>query len=302
MPSYKKEPNKVIPFLKNLFSMENYDIIHCHVINSGSLVLAVAKQMGIPIRILHSHATQSGDEWWKEFRNIPFKKMSVACANAYFACSNLAGEYLFGEKIFDTIPNAIDIVKYSYDSKKRVQIRNEYNVGGKVVIGTVGRMTKQKNPYFIIDIVCELNKRKLDFCFWWFGSGELDEKVKEYAKEKGVSHKVKFWGSVPNVHEYYSAMDIFILPSLYEGLPVVGIEAQVAGLTVILGDTITVETKISEATQFLPIENANIWADRIIEEKDVDHENNLVGIQTEKYTICYQGECLDNIYRNLLEK
>lgn len=302
MPSYKKQPQKIISYLKNLFEEQNYDIIHCHVLNSGSLILAIAKQMGVPVRILHSHATQSGDERWKEYRNIPFKKMSLYCANYYFSCSELAGNCLFGKRNFKVIPNAIDISKYSFDSSKRKEIRRKNNVDDKYIIGTVGRLTKQKNPYFIIDIISEVDKRNIDFCFWWFGSGELDEKVKIYAEEKKISHRIKFWGSVQNVYEYYNAIDTFILPSLYEGLPVVGIEAQVAGVTVLLADTITKETQISAATIFLPIDNINCWVEKIIEKQTVNHEDNLKKIKLEKYMIGYQAECLNDLYQSLLER
>ena len=177
MPSYKKEPFKIIPYLKHLFTDNKYDIVHCNVMNSGSLILRIAKTHKVPIRILHSHATQTGDKKWKEHRNKFFCTVSLKNANTYFSCSHLAGDYLFGKDNYYLIPNAIDVNRYSYDQKKRNLLRNEEHCGKKLIVTTVGRFTRQKNPMFIVDIVYELSKMGIEFAFWWFGNGELEHEV-----------------------------------------------------------------------------------------------------------------------------
>ena len=302
MPSYKKEPFKIIPYLNRLFTDNKYDVVHCNVMNSGSVILKIAKIHKVPVRILHSHATQTGDKKWKELRNKFFCAVSLKNANTYFSCSHLAGDYLFGKDNYYLIPNAIDIDKYSYDQQKRKLLREEERCEKKLVVTTVGRFTRQKNPMFIVDIVDELSKMGIEVAFWWFGNGELEPEVHKYAGEKGVDKYIKFWGANPKVMDYYSAADIFILPSLYEGLPVVGIEAQVAALPVLLADTITTETQISDSVRFLPITDAKLWAENIAELRNCNRETIAKSLNLSEYKIENQAEKLKNLYSDLLRK
>ncbi len=301
LPSYKKELNKIPEFLDNLFKNNSYDIIHSHVVNSASLILYYAKKNRIPIRILHSHATKTGDRKWKEIRNKLFSSLSLAFSNHYFACSNLAGDYLFGKKKYTVINNAIDLKKYYFKPQIRENIRNKEICANKVIVGTVGRMTIQKNPFFIVDIVKEMKNRKMNFNFWWFGDGELEKKIKIYAQQNDVLEDIVFWGACENVHEYYSAMDVFILPSIYEGLPVVGIEAQVSGLPSVFSDTVTTEVAIVEGVEFLPIDEPVKWAERIESWSKFDRQKNIVSLKTKKYQIESQGEKLYKMYEKLVK-
>ena len=132
----------------------------------------------------------------------------------------------------------------------------------------------------------------IEFAFWWFGNGELEHEVHKYASEKGVDKYIKFWGANSKVMNYYSAADIFILPSLYEGLPVVGIEAQVAALPVLLADTITTETQISDSVRFLPI----------AELRNYDRETITRSLNLLDYKIENQAKKLKNLYLELLKK
>lgn len=302
MPSYKKEPFKIVPYLNHLFTYNKYEVVHCNVMNSGSVILRSAKTHKVPVRILHSHATQTGDKKWKELRNKLFCMVSLKNANTYFSCSHLAGDFLFGKDNYYLIPNAIDIDKYSYNQQKRQLLRNEEHCGKKLVVTTVGRFTRQKNPMFIVDIVDELSKMGIEFVFWWFGNGELEPEVHKYASEKDVDKYIKFWGANPKVMDYYSAADIFILPSLYEGLPVVGIEAQVAALPVLLADTITTETQISDSVRFLPITDAKLWAENIAELRDCNRETIAESLNLSEYKIENQAKKLKNLYSDLLSK
>jgi glycosyltransferase EpsF len=302
MPSYKKKPLEVVPYLKKIFKENNYDILHCNVMNSGSIVLMLAKKYRIPVRILHSHATQTGDKKWKEIRNKLFCGMSLNFANTYFSCSHLAGDYLFGKDNYYLIPNAIEVEKYSFNMEKRRFHREMEKCEDKLVLITVGRFTKQKNPLFIVDIVRALSCLNNNFVLWWFGNGELEKTVTQYAKENRVDKFIKFWGASSAVNEYYSAADIFILPSLYEGLPVVGIEAQVSALPALLSNKITAETKISNPVEFLPITDADLWAKRILYYASFDRENNVKSLNLGAYKIEEQAEKLKTTYTSLLEE
>lgn len=300
LPSYTKHPIKMISYLRSLFSKEQYDIIHCNVLNSGSIILREARKQNIPVRILHSHATQTGDEKWKELRNIIFSKISLRNANCYFSCSQLAGDYLFGQNNYYLIPNAIDIEKFSFNESIRHEIQKKENCENKLVLMTVGRITRQKNPEFIVDLVKSLKNIREDFILWWFGNGELEESIKKRAKEKNVLDKIKFWGASNRVNEYYSAADIFILPSLYEGLPVAGIEAQVSGLSVIFSEKITAEAQITPNVIYLPITDPNIWATNISKHTDFDRNTALNNVNLDAYKIEVQSQKLKNLYLDLL--
>lgn len=299
LPSYKKEPLKLFRYINKLYKNEKYDIVHCNVINSGSLILLMARLNKVPVRILHSHATQNGDNFIKQLCNFIFKKVSMFNSNYLFACSYLAGEKLYKKRKFYVINNAIDVEKYDYNEKYRTEIRKEECCNDKKVIMTVGRITKQKNPYFIIDI---LKKIKNDnYVFWWFGNGDMDEEIKEFV-DKEKMEKIKFWGAINDVNKYYSAADIFILPSLYEGLPVVGIEAQISGIKCFFSDTITKETAITSDTIFLTINDSNEWAKNIEEYNITSRLETQKYIDTSKYEIEKEYKKLENIYTKILKE
>lgn len=302
MPSYKKHPLKTVSYLNNLFKENNYDIVHSNVFNSGALILMIANKHKVPVRILHSHATQTGDKKWKEIRNKFFCSISLHYANKYFSCSHLAGDYIFGKDNYHVIANAVDIEKYSYNSILRKKIREEKKCTDKFIVMTVGRFTKQKNPYFIVDIINKLKSYNNDVIFWWFGNGAMEDEVKKYAEENNVLDVIEFYGASKKVNEYYSAADIFILPSLYEGLPVVGIEAQVSGLPTLFSNKITKEAWISNYTKFLPIESPDIWAEEILGFLKFKREDNLKNINFDEYKIENKSKDLAGIYKSILNE
>lgn len=302
LPSYLKSPLKFLNVIKMIFNENDYDIVHSNVVNSASLILKYAKKFKVPVRILHSHATENGDSLFKRFRNFIFKSLSIYYSNCYFACSNLAGKALFGNREYKVIHNAINIEKYSFKEDLREEYREKYNVKNKLVLITVGRLTKQKNPFFIVDIIVELNSKNNDIVLWWFGNGKLENDIKKYAVKRGVREKIIFWGANDKVNEFYSAADIFILPSLYEGLPVVGIEAQISGLPAIFADTITQETKISAFVDFVSINNINEWCNSIEKYSKVKRFNVIKSLNTNEYEITNQAKRLEKIYQKLLSK
>ena len=302
MPSYKKEPLKVIPYLKKVFKENQFDVVHCNVMNSGSLILMMAKICGVKVRILHSHATQTGDKAWKKIRNKLFCSITLKCSNTYFACSHLAGDYLFGKNNYFLIPNAIEIGQYKFSSINREEIRNTLGIGEFKVIMTVGRFTHQKNPFFIVDIIKQYSKTHKDFVFWWFGNGELEEKVKEYATNQNIIDKIIFWGARADVNKYYSAADVFILPSLYEGLPVVGIEAQIAALPIVFSDNISKEAKISNNVEFENIKDPMVWCSTIDNVVSKDRVENEKSVKFFEWDISKQAEKLAEIYNKLINR
>lgn len=244
--SYKKSIEKII-------KDSNYDVVHCHMINSGFVFLKVAKKYNVKKRILHSHTTSNGDSLLKRLVRFLPKKLSLYFANQYLACSYAAGKYLFKNRKFEIINNAISV------NESRANVDKIYNAG------TVGRFTKQKNPFFIVDIIKECSKMNPNFKFVWIGDGELKKDVLKKLSELNLTKNVIFTGIIDNVIEYYSKMEVFILPSKYEGLPVVGVEAQVNEIPCIFSNKITEEILINDNTIMLSINNPKAWAIKIFE-------------------------------------
>lgn len=303
MPSYTHHPLQVLPFLRKIFADNHYDIVHCNVMNSASPILMMAKRYGVKVRIFHSHATQNGDTKWKQTRNRLFADLTIKYSTTNFSCSKMAGDYLFGKDNYYEIPNAIDITKFKFDDKIRQEVRNEYHVASnKKIIMTVGRFTAQKNPMYIVDIIAELKKRDFNFVFWWFGDGELEDDVKKYAKTKQVTDVITFWGSRIDINRLYMAADAFILPSLFEGLPVVGIEAQISGLPTLLADTVSDETKISKYTEFLSLDDPAYWADEIEKSVNVDHNIVSANVDMNTWDIVKAAQRLKKLYIDLISE
>lgn len=248
----------------NILEKYNYKVIHVHLPNAGFLYLSIAKKYGVPIRILHSHNSKGSDIWWKNIRNGFLNKLGILYANKYFSCSKKAAEYLFGEKRLregrvEIINNAIEIDKFLFNNSIRIKLRNNLNIDKEqFVIGHVGRMSQQKNHFFLIDIF-KLFHNNNNCKLVLVGDGELKEKIESYTKINNLSDSVIFLGSRDDVNEVLQIFDVFVLPSLFEGLPVVSIEAQAAGLKCLLADTITSECNLTGNIKFLPLDNKLMW-------------------------------------------
>ena len=178
---------------------------------------------------------------------------------------------MFGDKLYDSglveiINNAIDLAQFEYTPQVRDIIRSELNISDKLVIGHVGRFMKQKNHLFLIDIFKQIHLRDSNTVLLLVGEGDLEQDIKDKVNRLELGGCVFFLGVRTDVHNLFSAMDVFLLPSLYEGLPVVGIEAQASGLRVVAADTITKDAKIVENFIFIPLEqSAQSWAEKALE-------------------------------------
>lgn len=303
LPSFKKGIFKYLKALDNVFNSETkYDIVHCNVMNIGAIILRYAKKNGVKVRILHSHATKSAEQKFKEIRNNIIAPITKHYSTDFFSCSKLAGEYLFGTAQYYVVNNAINESKYVFNENKRQLLRNELNINENFVVGTVGRFAPQKNPLFLLEIFAELKKKCNTAKLLWVGSGFMEKELKDKVNVLKLDNNVLFLGDRSDVQDLYQAMDVFLLPSLYEGLPMVGIEAQCAGLPTFVSDTITREMEITNLVTFLSLEeSAKKWADTII-----SYTNNFTRANVEKdicssgYSIKNEGKRLEQIYMSLV--
>jgi glycosyltransferase involved in cell wall biosynthesis len=255
--------------LKTFFQTHagQYKTLHLHEVLIGFIVLPLAKHAGITTRIIHSHSSAAGGKI-NAIRNtflcLPLKRQ----ATHYFACSRKAGIFLYGEKWMNrvtVINNGVDPAKYSFSPIIRKTVREELGVGNSLVLGHVGRFCIEKNQTFLIKLLCEVRKRIPDVCLLFVGDGPMRMEIESRVQQMGLMENLQFLGTRSDIDRILQAMDIFILPSLFEGLPIVGVEAQAAGLPCIVSDTIPEELKMTDNIFFLGLDNLNVWVDKIID-------------------------------------
>lgn len=290
--------NKFNKKLRILFKENNYIIVHSHLSTLSLIPLRIAKKCHIPIRICHSHSTANYREPIRSTFKYILRPLNKLYANEYFACGEYAGKWMFGKKASNTnkvfiMRNGIDSDKFKFNEKYREEIRNKYNVHDKFILGFIGRLVKQKNPIFLIKLLKEELKVKPNTILMIVGNGELKDSVIKKAKKDNVLNKIIFVDNTPDVFKYYSCFDVFVLPSLYEGLPVVGIEAQCNGVSSIFSNKMTDEILENENSVCLPL-SVSIWKDYVFNLK-----TNRVAYDLEKYDITHITKILEDKYLSL---
>lgn len=306
IPSYSK-PFKYHKALKRVLKEGNYKIIHSNINTLSVFSLFAAKCAGVPVRIAHSHSTTNKKEKKKNLMKQILRPFSKVFATDYMCCSELAGRWLFGNKEYDKgnvylLNNAIDLDKFKYNESLRKKKRNELGIkDDTLVIGHIGRFVAQKNHDFLIDIFNEIHKKNNNSILLLAGQGPLMEDIKNKVKELNLEDSVKFLGQRNDANELYQAFDVFLLPSLYEGLPVVGVEAQAAGLLCYLSDDMTKETKVLDITKFMSLNNTpKEWADNILDDvkkyKRIDTSKDMTA---KNFNIKEEAKKLEEYYLNL---
>lgn len=242
-----------------------YRIVHSHINENSSFVLRAAKKAGVPCRIVHSHMSKQSIDI-----KFPFRMYARMCMsghpNHYFACSKNAGRWLFGSSRSVTVlSNAVNVEEFQYNQAVRDEVRAELGVGNSLVLGHVGRFSKEKNHSYLLDIFQAVHKKNPDALLILAGDGDLRTAIERRAAALGLMNSVKFLGIRKDIARLMQSFDLFIFPSLFEGLPVVLVEAQAAGLTCLVADTITKETDVTGRVEFISLnESPEQWANRII--------------------------------------
>lgn len=242
-----------------------FDIVHLHTSSwRGFMIEEIAMELGIPRVIVHSHSAGI-DECDYEKRKVRIgvhelfkEQFSMKYATDVWACSELAANWLYGENVpcdkIQIMPNAIETDRYRYNPAKREQLRKQLGLEDKVVVGNIGRYAFQKNHEFLIKVFAEAFKIDRRLYLLCLGGGELSGRLKQLIDAMGLSEYVSLMEWRENVEDYLQVMDIFCLPSKFEGLPLSVIEAQAAGLNCLVADTVTKEVKLTDLVTFLPLE------------------------------------------------
>ena len=287
--------------------MDVYPVFPVNALNVFSMF--AGKMAGVPVRIAENLSSAHPGEKKTIVKNI-LKPFSKIFPTDLAACSKSCGEWLYGKKDIESgkvriFNNAISLKKYTYDKELRENVRNSLGLSDEnFVLGHIGRYQYQKNHNFLIDIFDEVYKRDKNSRLLLVGYGDLKEEIFNKINSLGVKDAVIDMGATENIAGLYNAMDVFVLPSFYEGLPVVGIEAQATGLPCVFSTEVTKETGVIPDTKFVELsENKGKWADEILKIRD-----NYKRANTENYIIDAgfdietEGRKLQDYYFDLISK
>lgn len=268
LPKRERHPLHAKKELENIIREGNYDVVHIHKNSLADIsAFKIAKKLKVPKVIIHSHNTSAKRYW---IMNLLHKINQYRIANENikrYACSKKAAEWLFGTKKnqVSIIKNGVDTNLFKYNYEIRCKYRDDYNLKDAFVIGHVGWFIKQKNHDFLIDVFHRVYLRNNNVKLLLVGRGELLEEIKEKVKKLGLENNVIFTGERKDVFAFYQAMDMFVLPSKFEGFGIVAIEAQTSGLPCIVSQEVPNEALVTELIESIELEDMDKWVNRIVE-------------------------------------
>lgn len=255
--------------MRKIFNENKYPVVHAYNSTMNLFPMFVAKWCGIPVRISESLSMAHEGDWKTILKKI-LRPMSKLFANYYMSCGDDCGKWQFGDKLFnegkvDVFKTVINTEFNTYNPELRKKTRKEFGWEDKIVIGHIGRFTAQKNSVHMIEIFGAIAKKEPKAILCLIGDGELKKDMIKKIDELGIKQQVAYLGRREDIQQFYNAMDCFILPSLYEGLPVVGLEAESCGLPMFFSAEVTREANACQLGHFIGLdESVDIWADEIL--------------------------------------
>lgn len=300
-----QEKNLYIKRVSDILKNGDFDIIHIHKNSAADILLPIlAKHFTNAKIIIHAHNTMpSHPNFFKLFLHRINRPLLCALADKTYACSDLAAQWLYGKNYMSKnnvsiIKNGIIVSDYQFDEKKRNAIRNTLKINNYYVLGHVGAFRKQKNHHFLIEILNKINDP--DVKLMLIGWGPLMDSIKKHARNLGVENQILFMGNRTDVNLLLQAMDIFLMPSFYEGFPVSVIEAQAAGLPVALSKHISKQCKLTNNVSYLDINDINEWTNFIIYNRKSFMRNNTNNeISSKGYDMICSASYLELEYKNI---
>lgn len=291
-----------------LASHPEYKIVHSHTSSKSAVPLAIARRLGVPVRISHSHSSKSETGFNGLIRNA-LKPLLKRTANVYFSCGEQASRWLYGEKFsrqnrVRIIRNVIDASKFRLDLDARKEIREKLDIDKDTfVIGHVARFCSEKNHRFSLEILREALTINPNTVLLLVGDGPDRAELTAYATELNVTDHIRMTGVVPDVYHYNQAMDAFILPSFYEGLPLSIIEAQVSGLPCFTTKgTVSTECSVTDLVSYLPLEaGTRLWAEEILKTAGKPRVDRFDDIKAAGYDSVSAANGLQTLYLDLLK-
>lgn len=278
-----------------------YRIVHSHLDCMSSVPLRYAKRAGVPVRIAHAHSSNQTKDARYPLK-IVFRNRITKYATHLYACGQQSGQWMFRGKPFSLLKNAIDAELYTYDEQTRWDIRKQLGLrNDTLIVGHIGSMTSPKNHEFIVEIFSELIKTKPNSVLLLVGDGWKRDRIQALVNEKGLKQSVVFLGVRSDVPKLLQAMDVFVLPSIFEGVPLVLIEAQAAGLPCVISEFVPEETLLIPRLfqRFELSVPAKDWAKALVNASACTRENTLEEIRAAGYDIRYAARQLEDLYLNL---
>lgn len=272
IPSYTK-PLAFHRALYSAFKEKGYQIVHVHLNTMSVFALFAAWRAGVPVRICHNHSTAHWSEGQTTLLKYMLRPFNKLFANRYYACGRVAGRWLYGRRCMrhdqvTIIPNAIDTKRFAYDKTARAQLRKELEIHeNSYVIGHVGRFCHQKNHRFLLHVFKDFLLANPDAILLLIGEGKTQKEIRMLADTLGIGQRVIFAGVRGDADKLYSAMDVFCLPSYYEGMPLVAWEAQCNGLPCLFSDQVTREAALRKDVKFLSLERPEAWLEALMHAK-----------------------------------
>ena len=268
---YKKNIFRYMSQIYHIVHDNHYDIVHSNMNTLSVFSLFPAWLAGAHQRILHNHSTAVRSEGMRSVMKMILRPFAPLFANCYAACSRLAGNWMYGKKMMECgkvtiINNAVDLEEYAFSQELREKYRQELNIPADAfVVGHVGRFMYQKNHAFLIDVFREITRQNPKAILMLVGDGELRPEIEQKVASYNLTDKARFLGLRNDVKKLYNCMDVFVLPSWYEGLPVVSVEAQANGLNCFFSNNVTSESDLTKSVKFLSLElGADTWAKQIL--------------------------------------
>ena len=264
IPMKSQDPEGFAQGLTRILTEGNYDGLHVHEGETSFVALRIAKKLGIPCRVAHAHTTSPYEGIPSVLRRWAGCVLNYHYASHVIGCGQLAGERIFGKRNMKrpraaVLPNAVDVSRFSYDPEVRQQMRRELGVENAFVLGMVARLSDQKNIPFAIDLMEKLKDQLPEARLLIAGNGENEEMLKNKIRQLGLETQVRLLGRRSDVEALYQAFDLLLMPSLYEGYPVAGVEALASGLPVLLSDRITGELKFCSGVRYLSLREPEAW-------------------------------------------
>lgn len=302
---------RLVPWSKSYLAALNqffddhpeYKVVHVHQDCLSSVILKAAESHGVPVRIAHSHNANQ-DKNLKYPIKLWYRREIPQYATNLFACGKDAGDWMFCGAPYQIVDNAIDVAAYACDPAKRTEMRQQLGLADELVIGHVGRFNPQKNHPFLLDIFAALLKKEPNAVLLLVGGGEDMPKIQAKARELGIADHVRFLGVRSDVADLMQAMDVFVFPSLYEGLPVTMVEAQAAGIPCIISDKVPEECIITAgAVDVMPLSaGAEAWADAILEKCNTPRTDHSAEIAAHGFDITTEAVKLQEFYLSAYEQ
>lgn len=259
-----------VPTLYRYLKQGGYQIIHAHINTLCVFPLGVAWAAGIPVRIAHSHSAPRGYTSPRDILKVVLRFFAHVFPTDCFACSEQAGRWLFGDRFFERgrvelMYNAVDFTRFVPSDELRREVRVEWGLSGRLVVGHVGRFTLAKNHRLLLEIFSEIRKRRPDAALFLVGDGELREEIDAQIKALGLEQAVVFAGVTDRPERYYPAMDVVVLPSLFEGLPMTALEAQACRVPLLLSGAIPEEAVFCDRYHYLTLNDSPaVWAEEAL--------------------------------------